>query len=561
MGKEKLQIVADFETRNSIQDLENGETSVWLWDICDTLIFSHTNGTDIGSFFDELLKLPPSICYFHNLKFDGQFILNYLFANGFFHIEDGELSEKQFKTLITSDGLFYSIKVCLKGKGHKKKHIVEFRDSLKKINGTVEKIAKSFNLPISKGEIDYTAFRPIGYKPTPEELSYVQRDTEIIARVLKQEFEKGLTKLTTASDTMALYKLSVGYFFDYFFPELDLETDDYIRKSYRGGVVILNEKYKEKVNDFPVYVFDINSMYPTQMVNKELPWGFPEYYTGEYEFDEVRPLYICRIKFCGAIKKGYYPTILLNTSRYSKLDYLIDTDGELIELTLTSVDLKRLLLHYDIEEIEYIDGYKFKGSNGLFYKFINPIYKSKCETKGAEKELNKLLLNGLYGKFATNPRHQRKIPYYEDNMVKYKQSEVTIDKSIYTAVSSFITAYARDYLYENIQNNYDTFIYCDTDSLHLTEEIKGAEIHDTKLGAFKLEKTYVKSKYLAQKSYYGIKEDGTVDIKLAGCPKNVKEKIKLETFNFGNEFDGKLLPKNVKGGALLLPYTFTIKNR
>ena len=98
MGKEKLQIVADFETRNSIQDLENGETSVWLWDVCDTLIFSHTNGTSIESFFDELLKLPPSICYFHNLKFDGQFILNYLFANGFSHIEDGELSEKQFKT-------------------------------------------------------------------------------------------------------------------------------------------------------------------------------------------------------------------------------------------------------------------------------------------------------------------------------------------------------------------------------------------------------------------------------------------------------------------------------
>ena len=558
---EKLQIVADFETRNSPIDIENGTTSVWLWDICDTLIFSHSNGTDIESFFKEIESLCPCICYFHNLKFDGQFILNYLFSNGFTHIEDGELNEKNFKTLITSDGLFYSITVCLKGKGHKKKKTVEFRDSLKKINGTVERIAKSFNLPISKGEIDYTAYRPADYKPTKEELSYVQRDTEIIARVLAKEFEKGLTKLTTASDTMNLYKLSVGYFFDYFFPQLDLEIDDYIRKSYRGGVVILNEKYKEKLNDFPVYVFDINSMYPTQMVKKDLPFGYPEYYVGEYVYDKNYPIFICRVNFCGCIKDGYYPTILLNTNRYSKLDYLVDTDGEIIELTLTSVDLERLLKHYEIEELEYIDGYKFRASNGLFHKFIMPIYKSKCESKGAEKELNKLLLNGLYGKFATNPRHQRKIPYYEDNMVKYKASELTVDKPIYTAVSSFITAYARDYLYENIQNNYDTFIYCDTDSLHLTENIKNAEIDDNKLGAFKLEKTYVKSKYLAQKSYYGVKADGSVDIKLAGCPKNVKEKIKLETFEFGNEFSGKLLPKNVKGGAVLLPYTFTIKSR
>ena len=568
MARNYKNYVIDFETRNSEKNIAEQSTSVWLFDICTVdELYSHTNGNSIDKFFNQIYKLSPAIFYSHNLKFDGQFILSYLLSHGFTHTTEKKLLPNEFSTLITDTGVFYSIKVCFLEKNraknsHKKKKIAEFRDSTKKINGSVHDIAISYNLPILKGDIDYTAERSEDYNATADEVSYIKNDTEIIARVLSEEFKMGLTKLTTASDTLNLYKASKGFLYDFFFPELDYETDKYIRKSYRGGVVILNDKYKEKINDFPVYVYDINSMYPTQMIKTYLPYGIPEFFKGQYQPDEKYPLFICRIKVCLSIKNGYYPTILMNNMRYCKLEYLKDTNGELIELTLTSTDYYRMLKHYIIYDIEYLDGYKFKASPNLFDRFLLPIYDKKCNSKGSEKQLYKLLLNGLYGKFATNPKHCSKIPYLDENgLVRYKNGEVTIDKTVYTAVSSFITANARDYLYEAIQNNYDSFIYCDTDSVHLTKPIKNAIVDDKKLGAFKLEKTYVKSKYLAQKTYYGITSDGNRELKVAGCPKNVKELITLDNFNFGSRFEGKLLPKVVKGGAVLVPFEFTLKRR
>ena len=65
--------IADFETRSSEEDIKNESTSVWLWDICDEN-FKHINGNDIESFFKCVSNLGGCIIYFHNLKFDIQFI-------------------------------------------------------------------------------------------------------------------------------------------------------------------------------------------------------------------------------------------------------------------------------------------------------------------------------------------------------------------------------------------------------------------------------------------------------------------------------------------------------
>ena len=50
---------------------------------------------------------------------------------------------------------------------------------------SVAKVAEAYKLPMSKGEIDYNACRSVGYTPTEEELSYVMRDTEIVARAFQ----------------------------------------------------------------------------------------------------------------------------------------------------------------------------------------------------------------------------------------------------------------------------------------------------------------------------------------------------------------------------------------
>ena len=557
--------VIDFENNNNKYNIENNITNLWLADICSLDDYSHNTVTNIDDFIQKIKELSPAIFYSHNLKYDGIFIIDYLLNNGFTHSTERKIQEKQFSTLITVEGVFYNIKVNFEDKSKDKKanKIAEFRDSLKKIKGSVEEIAYSFDLPILKGSIDYEMLRPVDYKPTEKEIEYIKHDTEIIARVLNKEYEKGLDRLTTASDAMAIYKQIVGTNFAFIFPELNYENDKYIRKSYRGGIVYLNPKYKEKLIEDKVYCFDVNSMYPFNMTDKPLPYGYPAFFKGKYIEDKTYPLYIQHIFVDCKLKPNRMPTILLDNVHYGKLTYVTDTDGEMLELYLTKPDFELLIDNYEIFDIKYIDGMKFYASKNLFKKYIIPLYENKCKTKGSEKQLNKILLNGLYGKFALNPKHQNKIPYMNtDNIVSFKNGQVSIDKTIYTAVSSFITGYSRKYLIDTIHQNYDNFIYCDTDSIHLlTPELIGAPIDDKELGAFKLEKVYIKSKYIAQKCYMGKKEDGKKDVKIAGCPKNIAKNISFDNFYIGNTFNGKLLPKKVKGGSVLITTAFTIKNR
>lgn len=558
--------VADFETRNSLKNIEEENTSVWLYDICEIETLSHITGFNIEDFIYQCENLAPAIIYFHNLKFDIQFILYYLFNQGFLINNDKKAKPKTIQCLINDVGSIYSIKVCFKKiKGHEAK-IVEFRDSLKKINGTVREIANAYHLPISKGEIDYRLDRSESYIATNEEIDYVMRDTEIIARVMNILYEKDMTKLTSSGDTFYLYQKHMGSNFKYFFPELDIELDNYFRKSYRGGVCQVNEKYKNKIlhSDF---VYDVNSMYPAQMVKELLPYGQPEYFVGEYKYDIKMPLYIIHINVDCKLKDGFRPTVLLNKGFFTlSNEYLIDTNMEMIELYLTSVDFEIFKKHYEIYDIEYVDGYKFYGSRKLFKSFIDPIYERKCNSVGAERALNKLLLNSLYGKFATNPRHIDKVPYIDENgTLQYKVlDEILIGKTYYVAVASFITSYARKQLFEAIQDNYDSFIYCDTDSIHLATEAVNIDIDSKKIGAWKLETSnnlVVTAKYIGTKAYYQIFKDETNNVKLAGCPDNVKDKIKIEDFKYGSVFSGKLLPKMVKGGVVLIDTEFTIKER
>lgn len=195
---------ADFETVNCEEDCR-----VWAWALCDIDTLEHTVGKDIASFIDHILKKGGEKYYFHNLKFDGNFICSYLLNNGWVHSFEQVLNKKEFKCTISDKGQFYAIKLCWTNKKGKKFYI-EILDSLKLIPFSVAKIAKDFDLPISKGEIDYNAFRPVGYEMTPEEKEYIVHDVEIMARALKIFFNDGLTGMTIGANALKFYKNMIG---------------------------------------------------------------------------------------------------------------------------------------------------------------------------------------------------------------------------------------------------------------------------------------------------------------------------------------------------------------
>lgn len=560
---------ADFETSNSDINIQLNYTRVWLWDIFDPQIRKHFTGDDIETFCDKLFTMPSSIFYFHNLKFDGAFLIYYLLENGFKIGYDN--NSGTINTLITDRLVWYTFTVHYNGRTYR------FRDSMKKIIGSLRKAAEDFELPIKKGEIDYRLHRDEGYQATDEEIEYIHNDTEILADVMQYYYENGMTGLTNASDAMKAYKNIVSDSgFKSYFPLLPKKVDAFIRKSYKGGFCYLNPEYYN-VPLGKIYKYDVKSMYPSRMRDCMLPFGIPIHYNGKYEYDKDYPLYFQEIKVCCDLKKGRIPSIQTKSFMSIKLNYLKSTDGKMYELVLSKPDLERLLDDYEIHEIEYTHGFKFRGTDVLFKDYINHYFELKETSKGAKKALYKIFLNSLYGKFAMMVERAQALPRYSESKLFYDKTELEEVDPVYIAVAAYITSMARKHLLDGIYANLDTFIYCDTDSMHLLAPVKGVD-KGNKLGQWAIEDgreingevitDITAAKYLGQKCYIlmGNKNGKEYEIKkIAGAPDTVKRGINMDNFEVNLKTPADKFPKfrmkNVKGGVLLVPTTFTLKDR
>lgn len=565
---------ADFETTT----LEN-DCRVWAYAICE--IGNYDNficGNSIDEFFEFCMdKTENHILYFHNLKFDGEFIFYWLFRKGFEHVEDRKkLEKKTFTTLISDKGQFYSIEICFSKKGHKVNKVVIY-DSLKILNFSVKKIAKDFNLPVLKLDMEqefYSRFRKVGHKLTAEEIQYINNDVEVVARALKELFDREMDKMTIGGDALNNYKTMIGKsYFEKTFPILDDETDKNIRASYRGGFTYLNERYKNKPVGSGI-VLDVNSLYPSVMYDCPLPYGDPIYFEGKYKKDKIYNLYVQHFKCQFELKKEHIPTLQLKHNlAFIPTEYVKSSGNEEVLLTLTNVDLDLFLDHYNVYNIEWISGYKFKSTTEMFKGYvdfwINEKIKAKKEKNGAMYTLAKLMLNSLYGKFALSPKVRGKYPIYDEkeDFIHYAYSDEESRKPIYIPVGTFITSWARNKTIRSAQRVYDRFIYADTDSLHLEglEVPQDLEIDDYTLGAWKHELTFSKGKYLRAKSYmeYGKEpnedEEEQWKITVAGMPTNCYQYVDFDNFKVGAVYKGKLQHHRVSGGVVLKETEFTIK--
>lgn len=550
---------ADFEATTDPLDCR-----VWAYALCEV---GNTDNFIYGNCINDLMKFcrePVNhTLYFHNLKFDGEFIFHWLFENGFRHVtKRKELETNTFTTLISDKGQFYSLEIIFE-KHNKEVNKVKILDSLKILPFSVEDIAKGFNLPIRKLEIDYGKTREIGHKLTQQEINYIRNDVEIVARALKILFDENLTQMTQGSNALFDYKNIVGKkHFEKWFPIPDYDYD--IRQSYKGGFTYLNPKYKEIDIDNGI-VLDVNSLYPSVMYYQPLPYGEGIFFKGRYEKDKIYNLYVQMFTCQFELKENHIPTIQLkNNLSFMPTEYVTTSKGEDITLCLTSVDLELFLEHYDVYNIEWHSGWKFKSTIGLFKDYIDKWNAVKMEStingNKAMRTLAKLMLNALYGKFALNPNVQSKIPYYDNGIVKYRLGEKETRKPIYIPVGTFITAWARYKTITSAQKVYDRFIYADTDSLHLlgTEMPNCLEVDPVELGKWKHESTFTRARFLRQKSY--IEEiDGELHITCAGMPDRCYNEVNWDNFHSGESFKGKLQMAHVKGGIVLKDIDFTIK--
>ena len=562
---------ADFETATWLEN----ETYVWAWAICE---IGNPNNIIIDNNIESFIRFcennPNIVLYFHNLKFDGEFIISYLFNHGYEFVKDRkEKRDKTFTTLISDMGLFYSMEIYFEVKGKKCKKITII-DSLKILNMSVDMVAKSFGLPISKLELDYDTPREKGYILKDYEKEYIKHDVKIMALALDILFNQNLVSMTAGSNGLKDFKTTHSIRrFNRLFPELDYKVDKDMRQAYKGGFTYLNPIYKEKDVGSGV-VLDVNSLYPSVMYTMPMPIGDPILFEGKYIPDKVYPLYIQMISCCFELKEGKIPTIQIKGSHFIENEYLESSNGEIITLVLSNIDLKLFLEQYNVYELTYECGWKFKAMNNIFTDYINKWIKVKNEAtisgnKGM-RSLAKIMLNSLYGKFATSLDVQSKYPYIEDGIVKYYLSDKDRKKGLYLPIGIFITSYAREKTIRTSQSikdysikkyGKDMYIYSDTDSIHtllpIEELHKFCDIDDVKLGCWKHESTFTKARFVRQKCYLEF-IDGEVKITCAGMPKTCYKYVEWEKFKQGFTCGGKLTFKHVIGGVKLVETDFTI---
>lgn len=636
---------ADFETTV----FEGQEyTEVWASALVkldsDNVLIHHS----IDETFNYLVSQDEdAVLYYHNLKFDGNFWLSYLitvlkFEQGIEYISQTEVQFKDKKDLknkeviycISSMGQWYTITFKYGG------HIFILKDSLKLLPFSLKAIGKGFKTKHQKLDMEYEGYRYAGCEITPQEQEYIKNDVLVLKEALNIMFEDGHDKLTIGACCLSEFRKMIGKFdWQTFFPSLEAieldpqiygssNADEYIRKSYRGGwcYLVKGASGKEYHNGTTA---DVNSLYPSMMHSESgniYPLGKPYFWKGNIPINACKPnrYYFVRIRCRFYLKQDklpfiqikrnprYKPTEMLETSDiYNKKDgkyyrQYYDRDGNLhdtiVELTMTCTDFKLFKEHYDIQDLEILDGCWFYAESGIFDEYIDKYKEIKMNNKGAKRTEAKLFLNNLYGKLATSMVSSFKyaIPL-EDGTLSYNiQSELNKD-AVYIACGSAITSYSRNFTIRAAQLNYygegkRGFKYADTDSIHCDlkpSEIKGIKVHDNAFCCWKLESCWDIAKFIRQKTYveHVTHEDlqpieqPYYNIKCAGMPESCKElflismgekeptekqkqkyndfiseKRTLKDFKVGLKVPSKLVPRLIKGGVILTETEYTLRD-
>lgn len=604
MKKRKYRIyVADFETT-----VYSGQerTDVWSAAFCELFTDEIVVEKSIFDFFKAIYSINSNIiCYFHNLKFDGSFILDYIIRDGYIwhRVPEKEMNNGEYKCSISDRGAWYNIIIKHNNK------IIEFRDSLKLLPFTLKKIGEDFKLTHRKTEIEYEGFRYPGCEISKEEMEYIKNDIYVLKEAMEILYNEGHTKLTIGSCCLEEFKKTYDiYTYKEIFPDLtsykinekiygSKNADEYIRKSYKGGYCYLvrgkeNKKYSKG------WTVDINSSYPSNMHSEsgnEYPIGWPTFWEGELPDDIDHYYYFVRLKCRFYIKKGMLPTIQIkNTYLYPSTEYL-DTsdiydfknntysryykkDGEIkdsvVELTLTCSDYKLFLEHYDVYDLKILDGCYFEKCLGLFDEYLNKYKKIKENSTGATRELAKLYQNNLYGKFASSKNSSYKIPFInEKNVLAFDVIKENNKTPGYIAVGSAITSYAREFIIKAAQKNYygvdkDGFIYADTDSCHCSGDyntMKGINVHPTKYCCWKVEGLWDEAIFVRQKTYIEHithvnlqKVQPFYNVKCAGMNDEAKNEF-LSEHNISEFKEGLELKKMLK--AVRYPGGIVLVNR
>ena len=550
---------------------------------------------NVEDFLTALAMLNVKLCTWYNARFDFAILDYYFLTNGWTEVHEEiskskryrKMPDKTYQSLNGDYGQRYQLtiwKEYINHRNQRKVHKIKMLDICNIFGGGLATNLEAWKIQdrngndIRKLEMDYD----FADMTSIDDLQYVINDTKgLYFLTLKiDETIKSMTKYSLISgDYMTAGGLAKKTMLKFMFNRIDekeniqvfhnafpmsYELDKELRSKdlYAGGLCILNP-FKQGIPQSQIYKYDVNSMYPAQMMNMKYPVGSGIFMN---DYDNPDYIYILRIKnLHGFLRKNKVPVWRDNVSG-DMVAVIDDPDERYIWLE----ELQEYQNWYDMEyDIIDIIGYKAMRPVGM-KKFIDTFYTMKCNNKGAIKSGAKLFLNSSYGKLSQ--RLERAECHYEldeDGIVHLVKSEVNEDLNgmMSIIVGSRITSQARITLLIYIDtickgNPKENLIYCDTDSVHALTPF--ADSDDKALGKMKCEGIFEKGLYLAPKTYI-MYNDGEYEVHCKGVNTEVV-KSELESlsfdeavkrFNIGQVYTC-LCGMNVKGGKALIYVDKTI---
>lgn len=652
MRTDKLVLVGDFETT-----VYEGQKTTLVW--ASALVPLGSENVTVLHSIDDTFKYLKGlnrdvIVYYHNLKFDGSFWIDFLLRQpklkpAYYYdkviknivwYENKDMPNSSYKYVISNKGAWYVIYIKYRGR------MIEIRDSLKLLPFSVKYIGskKGFDTKHKKLEMEYTGLRYPGCPITDEEKKYISNDVLVVKEALEIMYKEGMNRLTIGSCCSYEFIRTLGGKKAYrsLMPDMTKEpvpeflltefknTDEYIRKAYRGGWCYLVHGCEGKMTGAGT-VADVNSLYPSMMSSESgnrYPVGHPIWWSGNNIPEEARRpkmYYYIRIRTRFYLKPGMLPFIqikgdphYLSTDMLESSDiklgsgefspYYYDKNGELrdtrVTMTMTGVDYELFRKHYNVVDFEILDGCYFSTVFGIFDAYIDHWRTVKINAKSpAYRTLAKLMLNNCYGKLAQGSDSSFKlVELGKNNNITFSNIDADDKEAGYIPIGAAITSYARRFTITAAQQNYygrnkPGFKYADTDSIHCdlpADKIKGIKVHPKNFCCWKLETSFDKAIFVRQKTYI---EHTTAEnlepltepyynIKCAGMPEACKNLLKrnfardkgnekdspeaieflshprtMADFKVGLKVPGKLVPKKITGGTLLVSGYYEMRSK
>jgi len=473
----------------------------------------------------------------HNLAFDLQvvqgllelprrgYLLAFLYESGHTRIVKFGYPTKKFRKYLAEGG------TPSKFEGKRWSKTIIAMDNCNLFAGSIERWGKSLGLPKLK--------MPHVDAPKEDWVTYCRRDVEVMVELWREwrnflrNMDMGTFRITIGSQAFGSYRhrfMKHKIYIHTHESAISLE-----RRAYFGGRC---EAFRVGRFSGRFYKLDINSMYPYVMREFRYPSRLL-WYTNEscdvQKLEQILERYGVIARVLVEIDEPVFPVRHDHRNIYPVGRF---------ECCLNTPELVYALERSWIRRIEEMAVYRMRP---IFVAYVNELYRLKVkysrENDKLRRQLIKLLLNSLYGKFGQRGFEDSLIGTCDPNVYEITYGRLLPERISYklikaggmvikskrcgegfnsfVAIASHVTAYARMYLWSLIlQAGRENVYYTDTDSLICNE------------------KGYHRVKHLLDNDVLGLlKTEGVADFLEIRAPKD---------YVFGEKVTRKGIPSSAK---------------